>query len=96
MLWQAHSHVIQQVVATYQLGGESYAPFGDVHVPGIGNILIPTQYSCWVKLLTTQAWSSNISLAQQLSGIAAGLMSVFIPKMGKPLWASPNAYLIQT
>ena len=88
--------MIQQVVATYQLGGESYAPFGDVHVPGMGNFLIPTQYSCWVQLLTTQAWSCNISLAQQLSGIAAALMSVFMPKLVSFLGHNSCIDFIQT
>lgn len=58
-------------------------PFGNGELPGIGRLIVPIQYSCWVQLLTAQAWSSDISVAQQLSGIAAGLISVFIPKLGK-------------
>lgn len=71
-------------MATYQLGSGSYAPFGNGELPGIGRLIVPIQYSCWVQLLAAQAWSSSISVTQQLSGIAAGLMSVFIPKLGKP------------
>lgn len=84
--------ILQQVVATYQLGAGSYAPFGNGELPGIGRLIVPIQYSCWVQLLTAQAWSSNISLAQQLSGIAAGLMSVFIPNLGEAFGLSHHAF----